>query len=84
MFQATRKSWKTWATSVRQPADRHRAPARPPIRVLACPARDEADRLALEMLAQLLDSKRWVVEIAGADTLTGELLEHAAEDARRD
>ncbi len=51
-----------------------------PVRVLACPARDEADRLSLEMLSQLLDPARWVVEIAAVETFTSELVEHAAAE----
>ena len=44
-----------------------------PLRVLACPARDQADRLVLEMLRQLLDPATWVVEIAAVETLTADL-----------
>jgi predicted PurR-regulated permease PerM len=51
----------------------------PKVSVLACPARDEEDRLGLEMLQQLLDPTRWDVEIAGLETLTSELLVQAAE-----
>ena len=57
-----------------------RDPDAPPVRVLACPARDEADRVALEMLEQLLDPNRWSVEVVGVDVLTGELLEQAAAE----
>jgi hypothetical protein len=46
----------------------------PKVMVLTCPARDEADRLALEMLRQLLDPIRWQVEIAPVETLAAELL----------
>jgi hypothetical protein len=48
-------------------------------RVLACPARDEADRLALEMLRQLLDPAKWVVEVAAVETLTADLVGQVAE-----
>ena len=48
--------------------DRGNASAPIPLRVLACPARDQADRLALEMLRQLLDPAKWVVEIAAVET----------------
>lgn len=48
-------------------------------RILACPARDEADRLALEMLKHLLDPEQWEVEITAVETLTAELVERAAE-----
>jgi predicted PurR-regulated permease PerM len=53
--------------------------ARTAVRVLGCPARDEADRLALEMLQQLLDPARWDLEIVGSDVLTAEMLDQAAD-----
>ena len=52
-----------------------------PLRVLACPARDQADRMALEMLRQVLDPAKWVVEIAAVDTLTADLVAQVAEQA---
>jgi predicted PurR-regulated permease PerM len=57
------------------------APAGPRVRLLGCPARDEEDRLALEMLRQLLDPARWDVEVTGLETLTAELLVQAADKA---
>jgi len=47
--------------------------------VLACPAQDEADRLALVMLKQLLDPNKWEVEIATGSLLTSELVTLVAE-----
>lgn len=44
------------------------------IQVLGCPARDEFDELALEMLRHLLDPKRWQLEIVTADMLAAELI----------
>ena len=61
--------------------DRGNASAPIPLRVLACPARDQADRLALEMLRQLLDPAKWVVEIAAVETLTADLVAQVAEQA---
>jgi hypothetical protein len=52
-----------------------------PVRVLACPARDQADRLALEMLRQLLDPAKWVLEATAVETLTADLVNQAAEHA---
>ena len=49
------------------------------LRVLACPARDEADRLALEMLRQLLDPAKWDVEVAAVETLTTDLVGQVAD-----
>ena len=43
-------------------------------KVLACPARDDADRLALEMLGRLLDPAKWQMEIIAVETLAAELL----------
>jgi predicted PurR-regulated permease PerM len=59
--------------------DRGDASAPIPLRILACPARDQADWLALEMLRQLLDPSKWEVEIAAVETLTADLLEQVAE-----
>jgi predicted PurR-regulated permease PerM len=51
------------------------------LHVLACPARDQADRLALEMLRQLLDPAKWIVEVAAVETLTADLVAQVAEQA---
>jgi hypothetical protein len=59
----------------------NRGNASAPIRlcVLACPARDQADRLALEMLRQLLDPAKWDVEVTAVDTMTADLVAQVAE-----
>jgi predicted PurR-regulated permease PerM len=44
------------------------------VRLLACPAHDEADELALLMLRQLLDSACWTVDTASPHLLTSEVL----------
>jgi predicted PurR-regulated permease PerM len=62
------------------PAEERVANGQPRVRVWACPAKDESDRLALLMLEQLLDQGRWDVEVLGAGILTGELLERVAQD----
>ena len=59
--------------------DRGNASAPIPLRVLACPARDQADQLALEMLRQLLDPAKWVVEIAALEMMTSDLVAQVAE-----
>lgn len=51
----------------------------PPIHLLAIPAQDEADRLALSMLVQLLDARKWQVEIMGSEMLTSELVAAVGE-----
>jgi predicted PurR-regulated permease PerM/methylmalonyl-CoA mutase cobalamin-binding subunit len=55
-------------------------PAPRGVRILACPARDDADRLALEMLRQLLNPAQWDVEVTPLDTLTSELVAHVTEE----
>ena len=49
------------------------------VRILACPAHCEADRLALVMLHRLLNPAKWEVEILPVGTLASELIAHAAE-----
>ena len=44
------------------------------IRIAGCPARDEADALALEMVRQLLDPARYRLEVCGPGLLTAEVL----------
>ncbi len=47
------------------------------IRLLACPASDETDRLSLEALDGLLPSARWELKVTGVATLTSELVAQA-------
>lgn len=49
------------------------------VRLLACPGRDGADALALEMLRQLLDPARWEVEVLSIEMLSAELVALAGE-----
>jgi hypothetical protein len=49
--------------------------------VLACPAQDATDQLALEMLRRLLDPAKWDVQVVPVDTLAAELVELAAQHA---
>jgi predicted PurR-regulated permease PerM len=46
----------------------------PKVRILGCPARDEADELALLMLRQMLDPTRYELEVVSAGVLTGEVV----------
>ncbi len=46
----------------------------PKVRMLACPAHDEADAVALQMLQQVLDPMRFVVECTRSTLLTAEVL----------
>jgi hypothetical protein len=59
-----------------------RSPRRDRVRILLCPARDEADRLALVMLQQLLDDEKWEVEVTAVETLTSELVQRVAQEGR--
>ncbi|OAI57802.1 hypothetical protein AYO47_07540 [Planctomyces sp. SCGC AG-212-M04] len=52
------------------------------VRLLACPARDEADRLGLVMLKQKLDPQVWHVEITAVETLTAELVARVEDEQR--
>ena len=53
------------------------------VRILGCPARDEADELALRMFRQRLDPTRYAIEVVSAEALTAEVLtlveRHSAE-----
>lgn len=44
------------------------------VRIVGCPARDEADALALEMVRHLLDPVRYRFEMIGASMLTAEVV----------
>ena len=46
----------------------------PKVRILGCPARDEADELALHMFRRLLDSTRYEVEVMSDAVLTSEFV----------
>ena len=59
------------------PAKVH-APA-DPVRVLACPARDLADQVSLDMLHRLLEPEKWEVRVTSVDTLTAELIDVVEE-----
>ena len=51
------------------------APPRSCVRILACPSRDKMDRLALNMLRQVLDPSDWEVETTAPETLTAEIVD---------
>jgi predicted PurR-regulated permease PerM len=44
------------------------------VRIVGCPARDEADVLALEMVQHLLDPARYRIEVSGTGMLTSEVV----------
>jgi predicted PurR-regulated permease PerM len=49
------------------------------IRILGCPAHDEADEIGLSMLRQVLDAARYDVEIISARALASEMIAVVAE-----
>jgi len=49
------------------------------VRIIGCPARDEADELALLMFRQLLDSTRYEIELMSDDALTSEVVSLVGE-----
>lgn len=51
--------------------------SRPQVRVLGCPARDEADEVALLMFRKLLDATRYQVDVIGEEKLASEVIAHA-------
>jgi predicted PurR-regulated permease PerM len=51
----------------------------PKVRIIGCPARDEADEVALLMLRQLLDSTRYEIELVSDATLTSEVVSLVGE-----
>jgi predicted PurR-regulated permease PerM len=58
---------------------RAKTPAAERVLVMGFPARDQADGLALEMLAHTLDPNRWVMEILSNDMLVSQMVELAEE-----
>jgi predicted PurR-regulated permease PerM len=53
----------------------------PPTHILVCPAHDEADEVALQMLQQMLDPRRFEVEVTRAGLLAAEVLSLVEESA---
>ena len=55
------------------------SPPLPKLRILACPAKDQADEVALLMFRQLLGSKLYEIEVVGVEKLTSEVVAMAVE-----
>jgi predicted PurR-regulated permease PerM len=78
--QATREILDVLAHDVPVPSDRDpedlsvSEPGDTRGRILLCPARDEADAVALEMVRHLLDPARYRVEVSGRGMLTAEVV----------
>jgi predicted PurR-regulated permease PerM len=77
ILQATREVLEE--LSEQAETEKPTAPERSRVRVLACPATDESDQLALEMLRQLLPADRWEVRVANVSRLASEVLQIAEE-----
>lgn len=56
------------------------APDRPRTLIFGCPARDEADELALHMLAQLLEPEHLRVEVLSPTVLSSEVVSRVREE----
>jgi predicted PurR-regulated permease PerM len=52
---------------------------KPRVRIVGCPARDDADELALLMSFQLLDSARYELTLIADGTLTSEVIDQIAQ-----
>jgi hypothetical protein len=50
------------------------------VRILAYPAHDVEDRLALEMFRSVMDEQKWDIEIIGLDALTSDLVNYVEEE----
>ncbi len=72
-----RRAKQAVLTAVTAPAVEENGAAMAKVKILACPARDAADELALEMLAQLLDSDKWELKITATEMLSAELVAEA-------
>lgn len=51
-----------------------------PLVLLACSAEGDIDRVALELLRELVDPRQWKIEIVPPETLTSELAAHVTND----
>ena len=78
--QATREILDVLAHDAPAPSERDTGdlavsdPGDTPVRILGCPARDEADAVALEMVRHLLDPARYRIEVTGTGMLTAEMV----------
>jgi hypothetical protein len=78
--QATREIIEVLAHDAPTPSERDPGdlsvsePGDTRVRILVCPARDEADAVALEMVRHLLDPARYRVEVGGTGMLTAEVV----------
>ena len=71
--EITEEVSETTTATATQPTEPTSSDSR--VRVLACPARDELDRVGVELMARLLDPIKWEVEVVAVATLASEILE---------
>jgi predicted PurR-regulated permease PerM len=57
------------------------APPRSTVRIVGCPARDEADALALVMFQRLLDPRQYALELVSPEMLTAEVVSLVGQQA---
>ncbi len=76
--QAASSAWEA-VTSI--PEDENAAVLPPPLHILGCPAHDETDEVALRILQQVLDPRRFEVEVTKADLLAAEVLSLVEQSA---
>lgn len=87
IYQATREVLDDLIFRQRQiskiasvPVGEEPPPERPAVPALGFPAHDEADELALHMLAQLLEPSGCRLEVVSSKSLTGEVLRRTGEE----
>ena len=83
IFQATREILEALNGLHSEPSNPaaiiKRAPTAPKVRILGCPARDDADELALLMFWHLLDPARYDLVRLPVETLASEFIDQIAE-----
>ena len=83
IFQATREILEALNGLQPEPSNPaamiKRAPTTPRVRILGCPARDDADELALLMFWHLLDPARYDLVRLPVETLASEFIDQIAE-----
>jgi predicted PurR-regulated permease PerM len=80
VLQGMRETEEDLVSVVAEHAPKDR-PAAPRAVALGCPGRDEADELALKMLAQLLQLSGFALEVVSSKQLSAEVLERIERDA---
>jgi hypothetical protein len=69
------------ATAATQSDDQATSPDSPPAAMLACPARDETDEAALQLLAHLIDPDKCTVQVLASSLLANEVAALVEQDS---